>query len=81
MVSLKAEPPAQLFCPRIPGGRDDGAGSGERTPCQGAEILLLGLRGNWMQSQEIREPSPVKFQKTPKLREFWRFLFFEVKKN
>lgn len=51
MVSLKAEPQAQLFCPRIPGGRDDGAGSGERTPCQGAEILLLGLRGNWMRSQ------------------------------
>lgn len=29
IVSLKTEPPVQLFCPRIPGGRD-GAGSGER---------------------------------------------------
>lgn len=44
MVSLKTETPAQLFCPRIPWGRDDGAGRG--TACQVAEILLLGWRGN-----------------------------------
>ena len=44
MVSLKTETPAQLFYPRIPGGRDDGAGRG--TARQVAEILLLGWRGN-----------------------------------
>lgn len=32
MVSLKAEPQAQLFCPRIPGAGRRGRGSGERGP-------------------------------------------------